>query len=369
MEITILQTSDPSFYYPMMVETSKTVARFCQNNGLNYQQFVGLRRGKLPWSAAYNRVYLLKDLLDQGAEGWVLYMDADAMIVDQHFDLRTYFLHRDHHAAIFNGYCTPDVPHNINSGGFAINLSHPLGRALVLDYWRAVENIPDFDFDHALMWEKDIPEDQLILHRILDRYVRQGAADAFLFERSNEGYVNQGPFINQLLRSHFPTFDSRMAEVKRRVAEILDTAPPAWPLAAPGIYVPATHPRLATSCGEKKLGAICSIGQPGMLMFGPYVSLPAGRYAARVIGEAWAPAEGVEIAFDIVSENGETRWFEEAVTYPQAVKGVLLDRTIVFPRDLERVELRAAIGVVDMIRIHAIQFERLSDVPAEPPAA
>lgn len=69
MDVTFVQTADPVFYYAMLHETSRTVRAFCATNGLKYESYVGVKRGFMPWNATYNRVYMLKEMVDRGYTG------------------------------------------------------------------------------------------------------------------------------------------------------------------------------------------------------------------------------------------------------------------------------------------------------------
>lgn len=359
MDVTFVQTSDALFYYPMLAETSRTIRRYCINKGLAYEQYVGLKRGRLPWNAAYNRVYMLKEMLDRGVEGWVYYLDADAMIIDQDFDIRTYLQNRNHHGAIFAGYCTPGKKYDVNSGGFAVNLSHPWGRTVVLDYWRAVEAIPDAAFDAALVWEKDIPEDQYLLYRILEDYVLdKRCEDAFLFEQANEGYTNQGPFISQRLRSSYPDFASRMTAIRSEVARILDDREDDRIEMGAGFYVPTGHPSISTGCGTKALSAIRSTGAGGMLVYGPYVDLAAGSYTMRIYGDATAAGgEPVALTSDVASDMGTVVWTPSVPASPVR-KGLLVEHRVTLDRDAKRVEVRLTIDPGADVVAHAIHIVR-----------
>lgn len=362
MDITLIQTADPIFYYPMLAETARTVRQYCIRNGLAYEQYVGLKRGRMAWHAAYNRVYMLKDMLDRGVGGWVLYLDADAMIIDQDFDLRRYLRDRDHHAGIFSGWCS-DRPYDINSGGFAINLSHPWGRALVVDYHRAVADIPDAEFEGALRWELDVPEDQLILFRILsDYYEHRRCGDQFLFERTNGSYVNNGPFISQQLRSMHGDFPSRLAAIRRRVGEVLHGRRDGRNDNGAGTYIPAGHPRLATEVGVKHGSAISTDARAGYLLHGPYLDVDAGAHIVRIFGEARPASDGTPPTFrgDVADGDGG-RLDEKTFDLPGHAKGVLAEYHIRLDRPVRHLEVRMLVDERQDIDIHAVHILRAND--------
>lgn len=359
MDVTFIQTADPIFYYPILHQTSRTVRQFCIHNGFNYESYVGLKRGHMPWQSTYNRVFILKEMLDRGHRGWVYYMDADAFIGDMDFDVRAYLSDKLHLAGIFSGYCSSDRGYDINAGGFALNFAHAVTRDLVTEYWQRVVEIPDSEFNHATTWSESIIDDQAILFHILGDYVEnRGWAEAFLFERANFGYTNNGPFIRQRLRSMFPDFQSREKGIKEEVDAIMRGRRDARGDAGPGYYMRASHPRLKTSVGRKALSAIHTTGSAGTLVYGPYMALRAGGYVARVFGEAKQPRGGnpIVVASDVVSEEGREMWSQVTRTLDGPRKGLLIEHEFQLPRDAKNVEVRTIVDEYQDISIHAVQI-------------
>ncbi len=359
MDITFIQTADPIFYYPMLHQTSRTVRQFCIRNGFKYESYVGVKRGHMPWQSTYNRVYMLKELLDRGERGWVYYMDADAMIGDMDFDVRDYLSDKLHYAGVFSGFCSSDKGYDINAGGFALNLSHAVAHDLIRAYWRRVEDIPDDEFLNATTWGVSIKDDQQILFEIMRDFVEtKGVGDAFLFELSNEGYTNHGPFIRQRLRSKSPNFQHRMNDIKAEVDGIMRGRRDARGDDGPGFYFKAAHPRIRTAVGHKKLSSIRSTGKAGTLTYGPYMPLRAGNYFARVFGEARPPRNDAPICIssDVASEEGRSVWSERVETIDQPTKGLLLEHRFFLPRDTEQTEVRVIVDEHQDIDIHAVQI-------------
>lgn len=69
---------------------------------------------------------------------------------------------------------------------------------------------------------------------------------------------------------------------------------------------PAGEPPVQTQVGQRRGGLIELLGAAGAGAYGPYVSLPRGRYVARLRFRAgWAP--GGAAALDVSADNGETR--------------------------------------------------------------
>lgn len=359
MDITFVQTADPIFYYRMLHETSRTVRQYCILNGLQYESYVGIKRGTMPWHSAYNRVYMLKELIERGHTGWVFYLDADAYIHDMNFDVKAYIDARRQYAGIFAGFCDLRRPYDINSGGFALNLGTVIGRQLALDYWGCVDAIPDGDYNRAVVWGKDIKEDQLMLFQLLEDYVvNRGLGEHFLFEQSNESFVNQGPFIRQSLRSHSADFPARLEGIRAEVNTILHDCRDARGDDGPGYYLRADHPRISTDVGERKLGEIRSTGRAGLLTYGPYVPMRAGNYVARVFGEARPARDGatIRVTSDVASDQGTHIWTEHSATLAEPQKGILSEMRFALSRDVDQLELRVSVDSHQDVRVHAIQI-------------
>src|SRR4051794_34277184 len=99
MKAVLIQTSDAVAYAPMLVTTSRTTREFSRRHGLEYRQFVGIKFGQFPWHSTYNRIHMMAELLAEGHQGWVLYLDADAYIYDLDFPIMEYLIENDQFAA------------------------------------------------------------------------------------------------------------------------------------------------------------------------------------------------------------------------------------------------------------------------------
>src|SRR5258708_2102608 len=82
MDIVCLQTADPDIYYDLLYQTSKTVRLYCNRHGIRYESYIGIKRGYFAWHATFNRIFLIKELLDSGFRGWICYIDADAYVAN-----------------------------------------------------------------------------------------------------------------------------------------------------------------------------------------------------------------------------------------------------------------------------------------------
>src|SRR5262249_15523342 len=134
VSVTIIQTSDPVNYAPLLACGRVANENYAIKKGFSYSTFVGLKRGYFPWHACFNRIFLLKELAAAGYAGWAFYLDADAYIYDQCFDLNAYLeAHRDKCLIAGPGGLT-DLPWDINDGVLLVNFGHKDALEIV-DRW------------------------------------------------------------------------------------------------------------------------------------------------------------------------------------------------------------------------------------------
>jgi len=218
MPVTFVQTADPIRYRPMLEMTSATIREYIARHGGNYVSFVGLKRGSHAWQATFNRIVILKSLMDEGLTGWVIYVDADAYIHDLNFDLQAYLADKSGFAMIAApSGIQPPRWWDVNAGVFAINLGHALGRRIVVEWNQIFSRISDEALMLATVWDA-IPNDQNLLHEVLQNIAQE---DAIFIDREprvlNWG---DGSFIRQVVRSA-SDHGSRLSSLSRLVADVL----------------------------------------------------------------------------------------------------------------------------------------------------
>jgi hypothetical protein len=196
MKIHFLQTAEVT-YRPLLEATSRTVVEYCSRHQCSYESYFGIIRGYHPWHAAFNRIALLKRLVDTGFSGWVCYLDADAYVVDLDFDLKTYLRDKDNVALVI----APGGPTghwwDVNSGVFLINLAHPVGQAIVCEWSRLFDEIADEQLRAAADW---VTDDQTFLHQLLQNI--PDAEQFTLVDAEHPRLLNygDGTFVRQVLR-------------------------------------------------------------------------------------------------------------------------------------------------------------------------
>jgi len=144
-----------------------TVLEYVKRHHVNYEVFIGLKKGSHPWHAVFNRIYKLSELIDSGFKGWVLYLDADSYICDLDFDVLEYLGEYARFAFIFATICDAAPYWNINDGVFFANLGHPVC-VNVVRRWRTFYDrlYSTAEYAQADKWDM-VLNDQTSLHGIL----------------------------------------------------------------------------------------------------------------------------------------------------------------------------------------------------------
>ena len=226
MAVKLLQTADPTRYRAMLDITAPPSRRFCDIQGVDYVQFVGIKRGCHPWHAAFNRIEMLSDLIREGFNGWAIYLDADAYPFDLRFDLAGYLAQHERWALI--GAAGGSGPHMLNTGILLVNMAKQAAVETVRAWQAAFDSeLPNERLNTAADWI-DV-DDQSLLHEVLSR---QGNARSVV---KIEGFDLMGwpysRFLRQMLRQ-FGDFDTRCDRLREGVAEALREAPAAERLIA-----------------------------------------------------------------------------------------------------------------------------------------
>ena len=217
MRVKFIQTADPSKYARLLEVSAPSTRAFCALNGYQYEVFIGLKHGSHPWHATFNRIDLLNEALEVGFDGWVVYLDADAFVVDLKFDFTTY-LEQHAHAPMIARAVTPEQAPtwNINAGVLLFNMSHPQARSLIRTWKRL------FDLCRRAGLLRIPPQlapinDQMLLHFALR--LEPDLIRTMRFEHPNFLNGAHASFIAQFLLSDVQNFEQRIALVQTRVAE------------------------------------------------------------------------------------------------------------------------------------------------------
>jgi hypothetical protein len=109
---------------------------------------------------------MLKEMLDRGFRGWILYADADAYIANLKFDLRDYLKDKNEYAMILRPGAFTGEFWDVNVGVMLVNCSSERAEWLV-NHWPATFlQVPDDVLKSAFDWGS-VPHDQELFQKIL----------------------------------------------------------------------------------------------------------------------------------------------------------------------------------------------------------
>jgi hypothetical protein len=218
MNIVMLQTADAKRYLPMLQATAAVNQAYCARHGVGYSQFIGIKRGFHPWQACFNRIMLIKEMIDVGFRGWVFYLDADAFVADLSFDVRQLISATTKPVIMAPGGLTGE-PWDVNDGVFLIDLDNETARNLIFAWHSHFMRNSEDELRAAVEWESGVESDQPRLHGILHTDPRfhgcVGMVDRYLF--NNE----KGSFVRQILRSNARTWNERLARIRKETEDAL----------------------------------------------------------------------------------------------------------------------------------------------------
>lgn len=220
MDLSFIQTSDPFKYSRMLDQTSRTVKAYAERHDARYESFVGLKKGAKPWQASFNRIFMIEDLLERGATGWLVYLDADAWIADLDYDLRAYLMGKDDFIAIFAASGATAEWWDVNDGVFLLNLSHSSTPGLI-QKWKAQMDAHWVTIADCPTFPPGGPDDQSMLHDIL-----KSDFDPGQFESVSREIINSqnARFIRQHLRADQRDLEARTRYIRDRVEEVIEEA-------------------------------------------------------------------------------------------------------------------------------------------------
>jgi hypothetical protein len=219
-EILFVQTADPVRYRPILQIASETVLEYCGRHDLRYEFILGVVRGYFPWQATYNRIPILRRILNSDFQGWICYLDADTFIADLDFDLRNYLKDKTHFGMIASRARPISSWWKVNAGVLLLNLAHPTGRAIVSRWNSLFDLITDDQLRKAEVWG-DVTNEQGLLWEALQS-IPDAEKHTFLDDQKAPilNYSN-ARFIRQVLRA-VGTPSERFDRIKADVRKVLD---------------------------------------------------------------------------------------------------------------------------------------------------
>lgn len=218
----LVQTCDPFVYFDLLTASSRANRAFCRRHGIAYAAFIGIKRGFHSWQAAFNRIVLLQEYLEQGYEGWVLYLDADAFVADPIWDVRAYLADKSEFAAVLTpgGENVPDWA--VNDGVGFFNLRDPACAQLIDAWYRAFMAVPDAALRAASHWGLTT-NDQDMLQAILRD--QTDLRERVFLESPALINAREAQLVRQVLRAQEPDLQARRRVIEREVAAVLAAMP------------------------------------------------------------------------------------------------------------------------------------------------
>jgi hypothetical protein len=208
--VLVLQTADPDNYVSLLRAGGAVNYQYALKHGYSYQSFVGLYRGQHAWHAAFNRIYLLQDILKEGLYDYVLYLDADAIVVDLSQKVED-LIEDGRLFYMASGGIEGKKPWHVNDGVFLFSCRHPMAQQVV-DAW--AEQVDPRNFS-VRKWGKYDGADMAALQRVLQSFSLAEAEKMVKVYRGKEAnFMNyeNGKFIKQLFR--YPSEPNK--KLKRR---------------------------------------------------------------------------------------------------------------------------------------------------------
>jgi hypothetical protein len=217
LRVKFLQTADQIKYARLLDASAPSTRAFCAIHGYEYETFVGLKRGHHPWHATFNRIDLLNEALDAGFDGWIVYLDADAFVVDLNFDFTTYLEQQADAPLIARAVNPQKAPTwNVNAGVLIFNMQHPQ-TAWLIKTWKRLFDVWRMAGLLLLPPRLALVNDQILLHWTLR--LNPSLIRTMRFEHPD--FINgaYSSFIVQFLRSDVKDFDLRVSLVAERVRQ------------------------------------------------------------------------------------------------------------------------------------------------------
>ena len=134
LRILVLQTCDGNNYAPLLNYTQERHESYCRKHGYDYMRWDGIKKGQddFPAFAAFNKIYLLQEILKTGSYDWVVYLEAAAVILDTENPIDD-LLHLN--KVLVAGNIAAEGSHTCDLSFSLYNMNHPK-LSILLDEWQ-----------------------------------------------------------------------------------------------------------------------------------------------------------------------------------------------------------------------------------------
>lgn len=218
----MIQTASGAAYEAMLASTDAAHRSYCEANDVRFWPVIGVLRGAHPWQASFNRIEMLHELGEQGYRGWVMYLDADAVIRQTDFDLRRFLGKRSGYGLVICPGHPEAEPWAVNDGVFFLNLGHNAGRIIARRWYGLFRMlVTDQMLETAVEpWQalpdgRTFPDDQHLLQVVLRD--NGHLMTATLLEDPMTMNHRGAKFIRQFMRAH-GSHEERLKWIEREVS-------------------------------------------------------------------------------------------------------------------------------------------------------
>jgi hypothetical protein len=230
MTTCVIQSSDADVYARMLDVTAENIGAFCRHHNLVHRSFRGLKRGHWQWHSCFNRIYIFEELIAEGHDGWVLYLDADAFVVDIDFPIAEYLEARNEYAGIVVHAGATPAYWDINNGVMFLNLKTEVAKLIVRDWSRRHQEIleePEYLSRERPTYFGD--------QRLLQHVLRDNPLwfDQLLVETQKIMNSMHATFIRHHLRAFTPDFGMRLDAIRKDVDDVMKRYAPEKPALLP----------------------------------------------------------------------------------------------------------------------------------------
>ena len=215
----LLQTADSLKYRELLFASARYNSHWAASANWEHRLHIGSYVPFHPYQATLNRIFLLNELVDSGFKGWVLYIDADNLLITpppSHAELAErassgkvfwFFNHHRREDPEFNFF-------NINAGAFGIFVGDPTSNEVIKSWGRFYEHNYDAAFLQSASAWGDIVNDQQSLQLILEAF-----SDAFDLPRRIHMDFLYGGFVQSCGRGEENPGEN---DLSRRLNEVRD---------------------------------------------------------------------------------------------------------------------------------------------------
>jgi hypothetical protein len=221
MKTVLIQTSDAVEYAPFLAATSRTIIEFCRRHGIEYRHFTGIKHGYFPWHSTYNRITMMKELLEEGHRDWVIYLDADAYVVDLDFPISDYLAENGNFALVAARINSTAPYWNINAGVMFINFAHAIGQQLVAELVEKFAVVTEkrqfkkneWPYSELRLDDQGLLQTTLMENPDWERFIR--------YEPQSLINSLDASFIRHHLRAMTPDLTERLRSIEAEVDQVL----------------------------------------------------------------------------------------------------------------------------------------------------